>query len=338
MKEDLAKQPIIISAQQSIRKILRLLLTPDCNSKCFYCHREGMPPDTKSLLTPHDWRFVIEATADLFEGVAIAGGEPMLYADLVSLAEFIFCTTGRAVHLTTNGSLPLNSVVERSNLFARVNLSINTMNPTTYVRITGRPMPKNVLSANLEALSATGIELHTNTVLLPGFNLSAQEISAILDLSKDYNLLPEFLHLIPRTKDEFRATCEGLRRFRSAMAALGYTAELRERPYSHPNTLYRKGSHKVVLRDYGQLTDPETCQGCRLYSFCTEGICHIRLSPDGWLRPCREGLRLSLSILEAIKHRNIDAVSNSAISAQRMFERKLLWKRLCWNRSPEEVN
>jgi len=63
-----------ILVSEKLNKILRIAITNKCNNKCIYCHSEGMNDQTKQNLTIDDYIFIIEATEDLFDGYAIAGG------------------------------------------------------------------------------------------------------------------------------------------------------------------------------------------------------------------------------------------------------------------------
>lgn len=324
-------------ANAAITQILRILVTSSCNYSCTYCHSEGMSPDAQQEMNLEDFLFVADAGLPLLEGFAIAGGEPLLYPDLASLCLQIWTTTGKKVHLTTNSSMTLFPLHSAFHAIARINLSINSLNPHAYKMITGVNMPRRVLLANADLLSKSQIEVHTNTVLLPELTTSMSAIREIVDFCNTYGFVPEFLHFIPRVPAEAAETCDALNQFRASVRALGLRPSNYRRPFSHPNTLYEGDSTRLILRDFGQVPTAGVCRDCGMRSYCSEGFCHVRISPDGTMSACRAGAASRGNVLPYVRTRDAEAVREILGGLQGLFPLRPEWAQLFVARRNQSV-
>jgi len=175
-------------------KVLRIIVTPNCNNKCFYCHNEGMTQETQSLLNLRDYHFLAHSLTGFFDGVAIAGGEPLLSNDLISVSKSFFDALGCKLYLTTNARLPLDIIVRNAELFQRVHITLNSVYASTYSLITGKCL-KDQIFTNVDILVRSAIPCMVNTVLINGINTTENEIKAMMDFSKRTKVPLEFLHL-----------------------------------------------------------------------------------------------------------------------------------------------
>jgi cyclic pyranopterin phosphate synthase len=332
--QNLESEPIPVDA--SLDRILRIVVTTECNWNCFYCHREGMTPTTKNILTTTDIIFFVKTVAELFDGVAIVGGEPLLHRDLLKVAEAAVLSMGCPVHLTTNASISMSDIISNASLFNRINVSLNVLDPNKHQRLCGTPLP-SIVYENASRLAQLPCDVHVNAVAIPGYNTNEEEILALSSFCDRHGFRMEFLHLMPRSRDEVRLLTAGLGQFRSVMKKLGFTASIRHRPYSHPNTLYRYNEREIVLRDYGQVIDPKRCSNCMAQTFCTEGLSHIRLLPNGSIIACRYGSRFRINLFAHIRRRRVKAILAGVKNLQRSFREPLFWHQLPGDGESEDI-
>lgn len=160
------------------RKIdyLRLSVTDRCDLRCQYCMAEKMAfLPRKDVLTLEE----LALLADQFiargvRKIRLTGGEPLVRRDVVDLARRI----GRHLDgggleeltLTTNGTRlgELADALANAGI-RRINVSLDSLNPEIYARITrGGDMAK--VHAGLEAARAAGLAVKINMVALRGIN------------------------------------------------------------------------------------------------------------------------------------------------------------------------
>ena len=88
-------------------KIACTAFTAGCNFRCPFCHNAGLVTEinSKDAYTHDEIFHYLEKRKGLLDGVAVTGGEPLLYPET---AEFLreIKDLGLAVKLDTNGSFP----------------------------------------------------------------------------------------------------------------------------------------------------------------------------------------------------------------------------------------
>jgi len=159
---------------------LRVSLTDRCSLRCGYC----MPPEGLDWLPAPDVltdaemiRLITVAVRDLgVEEIRFTGGEPLLrrgLEDIVAATTELRTATGRPplTALTTNGiGLDKRARALAAAGLDRINVSLDTLDPQRFARITRRDRHHDVL-AGLAAAQAAGIgPIKVNAVLLPGVN------------------------------------------------------------------------------------------------------------------------------------------------------------------------
>ena len=155
---------------------LRVSLTDRCNLRCTYCMPEqGLPwlPGPDLLTDAEVVRLVRIAVGDLgVREVRFTGGEPLLRPGLVGLVAACAALTPRPeLSLTTNG-IGLERVAHalREAGLDRVNVSLDTLDRTTFRTLTRRDRLDDVL-AGLAAADAAGLRpVKVNSVLMRGVN------------------------------------------------------------------------------------------------------------------------------------------------------------------------
>ncbi|MFJ5925197.1 GTP 3',8-cyclase MoaA [Kitasatospora sp. NPDC092948] len=155
---------------------LRVSLTDRCNLRCTYCMpEEGLNwLDRSDLLTDEEIvRLVGLAVRELgVREVRFTGGEPLLRPGLVPIIAACGALEPRPeISLTTNGiGLARVATSLRDAGVDRVNVSIDTLNPETFVRLTRRRRHQDVLDGLLAAEAAGLRPVKLNAVLMRGVN------------------------------------------------------------------------------------------------------------------------------------------------------------------------
>lgn len=179
---------------------LRISLTDRCNLRCVYCMpAEGIdfrPPE--ELLQDDELLLLVRVAAELgVTKVRLTGGEPTVRPGLVELVQEISGINGiEDIAVTTNGLLleHLAAPLARGGL-RRVNVSLDTMDPEKFHRITRGGRVEKVL-AGIAAAAAAGLApIKLNAVIVRGFNEDEVVSLAVLTLLHCWEV--RFIEMMP---------------------------------------------------------------------------------------------------------------------------------------------
>ena len=152
---------------------LRLSVTDLCNLRCRYCMPDGVPKLAhEDILTYEEFLRLAALFAQCgIDTVRITGGEPLVRRGVEQLTAGLKAIPGiRRVALTTNGVLLAQKLPA---LLAAgldsVNISLDTLYPETFRRITGKDELAAVQNG-IRAALASGIPVKLNCVPQPGVN------------------------------------------------------------------------------------------------------------------------------------------------------------------------
>lgn len=253
---------------------LRLSVTDLCNLRCRYCMpEEGIPKkDHAAMLTEDEMILAVEAAASLgITKLRITGGEPLVKKNILSICRRAAQVPGiREVCMTTNGlRLPELAAPLRSAGVRRLNISLDTLDPDKYARITRCGVLSDALAGIHAALEAGFEKIKLNAVLIGGFN--DDEIEELAKLTLRYPLDMRFIELMPMGENGF-----------GKEAYLPYTEVLRRLPELIP--LPGEGGAAKLYRLPGAkgnvgLISPVSAHFC-------SGCNRLRLTADGKLKPC----------------------------------------------------
>lgn len=149
---------------------IRISVNRECNLDCFYCHNEGMPPDRRTM-TAGEVEELARLAADLgVRKVKLTGGEPLERRDVVEIVRRI-SPLFEDVSMTTNatGLADLAGDLREAGL-DRVNVSLHSVDPSTYRRISGADLLARAMEGVDAALAAGLRPVKLNMVLLRGIN------------------------------------------------------------------------------------------------------------------------------------------------------------------------
>lgn len=180
---------------------LRVSLTDRCNLRCTYCMpEEGLQWLAKPELLTDDEivRLVRIAVTRLgVTEVRFTGGEPLLRPGLTGIvARCAELDPRPRMSLTTNGiGLERTADALRAAGLDRVNVSLDTLDPETFQRMTRRKRHADVLRGLAAARTAGLTPVKVNAVLMPGLN--DQEAPDLLAwaLEEEYEL--RFIEQMP---------------------------------------------------------------------------------------------------------------------------------------------
>ncbi len=184
------------------RKIdyLRISITDHCNLKCYYCTpfsgRDHL--SRTQILSYEDMLKVAKAAAHCgITKIRITGGEPLVRKGVVEFCRMLSEIDGlKSLALTTNG-IYLEEMAEP--LFdagvRRINISLDTLRPERFEKITGYNRLPRVL-AGIRRAEQIGMQpIKINTVVMRGINDDEIEDLARLTLDKPYHV--RFIELMP---------------------------------------------------------------------------------------------------------------------------------------------
>lgn len=184
------------------RKIdyLRLSVTDRCNLRCVYClPAEGYAfAPSPDLLTEDE--IIRAATAAVKAGmtkIRVTGGEPLARPGMVNLVARLAALPGlQDLSLSTNGVLLAGFAQElRRAGLGRINISLDTLRPERFARVTRLGRVEKVLGGLEAALAAGFSPVKINVVVMKGIN--DDEIPDFVAIAREKPLHVRFIELMP---------------------------------------------------------------------------------------------------------------------------------------------
>jgi cyclic pyranopterin phosphate synthase len=178
---------------------LRISLTDHCNLRCVYC----MPEDqtfrpNPELMQDDELVLLTQLFASLgFDKIRLTGGEPTVRAHIVDVVRSIAATEGiRSVSMTTNGVLlkKLAQPLAEAGL-QRVNISVDTLNPEKFHRLTRWGKLEDVWEGVLAAEKAGLTPIKLNAVVVKGYN--EEDVVDLARLTLDHPWQMRFIEMMP---------------------------------------------------------------------------------------------------------------------------------------------
>ncbi len=178
---------------------LRISLTDHCNLRCVYC----MPEDqtfrpNAQLMQDDEIALLTRLFASLgFDKIRLTGGEPTVRAHIVDIVRGIASTDGiRSVSMTTNGVLlkKLAGPLAEAGLH-RVNVSVDTLNPDKFHRLTRWGKLDDVWEGIVAAEQAGLTPIKLNAVVVKGYNEDDVVDLARLTLAHPWQM--RFIEMMP---------------------------------------------------------------------------------------------------------------------------------------------
>ncbi len=178
---------------------LRLSITDRCNLRCRYCRPEkGVPfiPQNEILSFEELERLVTIFCQLGIKKVRVTGGEPFSRRGCLPFLQRLKKIEGlQDLHITTNGvktAKYLDALAELG--LAGINLSLDTLDPKRFWRITRRDYLESVVDS-LHGTLEHGIPLKINSVVLD--DTSDDEIVQLVELARKYSVTLRFIEKMP---------------------------------------------------------------------------------------------------------------------------------------------
>ena len=267
----------MIDLQGRSIEYVRISITDRCNLRCLYCMPEaGVESFSHGDLLSFEeiTRIVRLMTLLGMHAVRLTGGEPMTRKGCLDLISMLHALQGvDRIAMTTNGILLKGRVAEAaSNGLTDVNISLDTLDPEKYQRITRRGNVSDVLDVLHEALDA-GLKVKLNAVPICGLN--EDDLVEVAALAKDLPIDVRFIELMPIGTGADMApipTSEVLRRMEAAFGPL----QKDESRHGMGPAVYGKPAGFTGNIGFISAVSHEFCQTCN----------RVRITSDGLLKLC----------------------------------------------------
>ena len=257
---------------------LRISVTQRCNNRCSYCHREGEVQRANASaekMTLQEIVRIAKIAVDLgIARIKLTGGEPLMRQDLPEIIKEISQLPGlKDLSLTTNGLLLGNGVAKKlhENGLKRVNISLPSLNPETYRRLTGGNLKAALLGVQA-AIEAEFCPVKLNMVILKDVNVG--DVPDMIDYAAKNNVVLQLIELDPiNVSDTYYLTHHrSLEEIEQMLHQKAVTVE--KRPFMHNRLIYHLPNVNVEVVHPIENTD--FCMHCT----------RMRVTSDGKLKPC----------------------------------------------------
>ena len=190
----------LIDKYQRHLNYLRVSITDRCNLECVYCRPGGLIPilPHAEILSYEEILRIVGVGVKLgISKVRITGGEPLVRRGVFDFLKKLATMKGiRDLSLTTNGVLLRDNTDRiRDAGIRRINVSLDTLDPERYHRITGRDCFERVWQGIEEAHRAGLFPIKINVVALRGVN--EDELTDLAALSLEYPFHVRFIEYMP---------------------------------------------------------------------------------------------------------------------------------------------
>jgi len=257
---------------------LRISITQRCNIRCAYCHREGevqRANRSAELISPEEILRIAKVSVSLgIARIKLTGGEPLMRQDLPEIVASIAALPGLSdLSLTTNGLLLGGGMAKklRDCGLRRVNISLPTLNPETYHKLTGGKL-EDALVGVKAAIAAGFSPVKLNTVVLKDVNVV--EVPELIEYAGRNNVVLQLIELDPvNVGDNYYK--EHHRSLDEQEAMLKEKAiSVETRPFMHNRLIYHLPN--VTVEVVKPIENSDFCMHCT----------RLRVTSDGKLKPC----------------------------------------------------
>ncbi len=291
----------------------RIAVTQECNLECFYCHKEGQYYTSTQMEPTEIARITGIATDFGVRNVKITGGEPLLREDLSEIIRLIHrLPKVEEVSLVTNARLLTSqrALDLKKNGLARVNISLPSIIPETYCRVTGGKLC-DAINGVRAAIQAGLNPVKINMVVVHSVN--EDEINPMIHFSRNSGIILQLIELEPVNidRESYNLYHHSLESIERDLAARSTKVE--SRPFMQGRRIYTLEGARVEIVKPVENT-----------SFCMQ-CTRMRLTSDGKLKPCLMRNDNLVDILTPLRKGESDdclhAVFGRALEAREPFHK-----------------
>ncbi len=291
-----AEKAPLVDPQGRTIDYLRISVTDRCNYRCSYCvPAEGVARGAREELLSFE---EIAALVKVFVGLGVrrlrlTGGEPTVRRDLPALVRMLRAIAGLGeIALSTNGHLLAELAAPlRAAGVDRLNVSLDSLDPAKFQRITRGGDLSRVLAGLDAARAAQFLAIKLNTVAIQGFNDG--EVTAICRFAWERELVPRFIEEMPMAagRTYLPGACLSAAEIRALVAEIEPRGSVVEDAGGSargagPARYYRltesTGSASTAARRFG-IISPMTehfCATCNRLRLSSTGALHACLGHD----------------------------------------------------------
>ncbi len=299
-------------------KSIRISVTERCNLNCFYCHREGEWHVHRTEMSPEEIRKILKIARTLdIRKAKFTGGEPLVREDIAEIIRLAKPIMDRDISLTTNGTLLSKYAHELKKAgLNRVNISLDTLKPEKYRRITGKNLLDDVIEGIYAAVDEKLYPVKLNMVLLRGIN--DDEIEDLIRFSAETGTILQIIELeTPREKEDTSF-------FQKYHVNPKFIEEHLEKIANEItyNELHRRKKFKFLFDS--KIAEVEVVRPMHNTEFC-KYCTRIRLTSDGKLKPCLLRDDNLVDILTPLRN-GADTPSLISLFKEAILRREPYWK------------
>lgn len=258
---------------------LRLAVTSACDLRCIYCTPGSSACSNAAYdrVSLDELLWFVRTTQQLFpvHKVHLTGGEPLMRDGLVALIHALTATGVPDLALTTNGQrlCTLAPALAYAGL-RRVNISLDSLRPAVYTRITRGGHLQPVLDG-IAAARAAGLAVKLNMVVLRSCN--DDDIISHAHFALQHGCDIRYLELMPIgcARALFAAAHMPAADIIASLATTFTLSPLPPRASQHQQFLLSNGGAACTAGIIASVSQP-FCAGCR----------RLRLTADGMLLGC----------------------------------------------------
>ena len=277
---------------------LRLSVTQRCNLDCIYCHHEGEETRGRGRMSASEIGRLLKIGRGLgITRLKLTGGEPLMRKDLVQIV-----SEGSRhmdeISMTTNGTL-LRAKAEalRDAGLDRVNVSLDTLDPNLYRKLTGKPYLGKAVQGIESAVSTGLAPIKVNMVMMKALNES--EIENMSEFCRERDLVLQVIELEEgrggENKRFFKRYHVDLKPLEKKLEAGAVETSVNplhnRRKYTMP-----EGNVIEIVRP---MHNSDFCMNCR----------RLRMTSNGELKPCLLRKDNHVNMLDAVRNGSDEAVT-----------------------------
>jgi len=278
---------------------LRISLTDHCNLRCVYCMPEDMIfRPSAELMQDQELIMLACLFASLgFDKIRLTGGEPTVRAHVVDLVREIARIPGvNSLSMTTNGVLlgKLARPLKEAGL-QRVNVSVDTLDPKKFKRLTRWGKLEQVWEGINEAEQAGLTPVKLNAVVVRGYN--EEDVVDLARLTLEHDWQVRYIEMMPfagATEFQQSQVVKAEEMIERIQNALGPLTAANDGNLDGEARIYRLPGAKGELGFISSVSLPfcATCTRARLTADGRLRLCLLRDKEVDLLTPLRQGASL----------------------------------------------
>ena len=278
----------------------RISLIDRCNLNCIYCNPPGAENTSgrnKYLLAPGEISRLAEILVTKLgvRKIRLTGGEPLIRKDFPEILRGFKSLKDRVdfkLGITTNGTgLERNLFLLKESGVDLLNISLDTLKPERFSKITGRNLFSGTMNSIMKALEFDFERVKINTVIMKGIN--DDELTDFIRFFRDTDVNIRFIEYMPFRDNGWNDN--------AFMSSREMSDEI-----SSVFTLVKSESEGKIAEDYKIKDMKCTVSFISPVSnhFC--GSCNrLRITSDGKIKSCLFSANSSLSLKDVLPDMNI---------------------------------